>query len=290
MMKLSCWIEAMRLRTLPVSVAGVVVAAAYGVINRTFNAAPVFVCLAFAVLAQIASNFANEYYDYEGGLDKPGRVGPRSGVTEGDITPRAMRNATFFTLLLACAVGCTLIYWGGLWLIAAGVLIALGVFAYSSGPYPLSHHGMGELAVIFFFGIIPINLTYYLQALTFNSEVLIASIGVGLLGANVLIVNNYRDLEADQEVGKHTLAVLLGRRRMASFYTINGWLAVALMLPAWTEFGSTAMLVPIGYLLLHSLLAHKISHSRGASLNPMLGMTAVLMLVYCLAFLVAALV
>ncbi len=287
MSKFTCWIEAMRLRTLPVSVAGVVTAAAYAEINNKFLAAPVLLCLAFAILAQIASNFANEYFDYKGGLDKPGREGPRRGVTEGDITPGAMRNATIFTLLLACAVGCTLIYWGGYWLIAAGIAIALGVFAYSAGPYPLSHHALGELAVIFFFGIIPVTLTYYLQTGDWDLYVFLGSVAIGLMGANVLIVNNYRDLEDDQDVGKRTLAVAIGRHRIASLYLINGWLAVALMLPAWALYEPWKMIIPGIYLALHSFLFHTISHRRGAALNPMLGMTAVLMLVYTLGFLFA---
>ena len=126
----------MRLRTLPVSVSGVVVAAGLAVFAGCFNI-PVFVlCTVFAVLSQIASNFANEYYDYRDGLDRPGREGPRRGVTEGDISPRAMAYATGVTLVLACLVGCSLIYYGGWWLIPAGILIALGVVAYSAGPYP----------------------------------------------------------------------------------------------------------------------------------------------------------
>lgn len=279
-MKLTCWIEAMRLRTLPVSVSGVITAAAYGLLNRTFKLEPVVLCLVFAVLAQIASNFANEYYDYKAGLDKPGREGPRRGVTEGDISPRAMRNATFITLALACIVGCSLIYWGGYWLIAVGVAIALGVLAYSSGPYPLSHHGLGEIAVIFFFGIIPVNFTYYLQSLAFNTDVFWASVAIGLMGANVLIVNNYRDRDADEAVDKRTLAVILGRRRMASIYLINGYLAVAMMMSTWVEFGPRRMIIPIIYVAAHSVVMHNMTHRRGAALNPYLGLTALLMLFY----------
>ena len=94
---IKCWIEAMRLRTLPVSVAGVITAIGYARLHDCFRWTPAILCLAFAVLAQIASNFANEYYDFKGGLDRPGREGPRRGVTEGDITPRAMLAATYLT-------------------------------------------------------------------------------------------------------------------------------------------------------------------------------------------------
>ena len=98
------WIEAMRLRTLPVSIAGVITAAGFALADDCFRPLPALLCLLFAVLAQIASNFANEYYDYRDGLDRPGREGPRRGVTEGDITPQAMKRATYLVLALACAI------------------------------------------------------------------------------------------------------------------------------------------------------------------------------------------
>lgn len=287
MKKFACWIEAMRLRTLPVSIAGVLTAAACAIWMETFVFAPVLLCLIFAVLAQIASNFANEYFDYKAGLDKPGREGPRRGVTEGDITPRAMCIATFVTLALACAVGCSLLYWGETWMIAAGIGIALGALAYSAGPYPLSHHALGELAVVFFFGIIPVNLTYYLQAGCWNLDVFLISVSIGLMGSNVLIVNNYRDLEADLAVGKRTLAVAIGRHRIAAIYLTNGWCAIALTMPLWTEIEMWKLVFPITYGILHTLLHHKICKNRGSHLNPMLGMTAVLMLVYAVMMLVA---
>ncbi len=127
--KLSFGIEAMRLRTLPVSVAGVVMACGLALMSGGFRIIPSLLCLLFAVAAQIASNFANEYYDYRDGLDAPGREGPRRGVTEGDISPRAMLTATYLTLGTACAIGCLLIAFGGWILLPIGIVIALGAMA-----------------------------------------------------------------------------------------------------------------------------------------------------------------
>ena len=98
------WIEAMRLRTLPVSVAGVIAGTGCAVWHNGFKALPAILCLLFAILAQIASNFGNEYYDYTKGVDKRGREGFRRGVTEGDITPQAMKRATFAMLGIAAAI------------------------------------------------------------------------------------------------------------------------------------------------------------------------------------------
>ena len=96
MSKLACWVEAMRLRTLPVSVAGVIAGIAYAILGGSFKAAPALLCLAFAVLAQTASNFANEYYDYKAGLDRPGREGPRRGEYRHDELFRVLRPGGLF--------------------------------------------------------------------------------------------------------------------------------------------------------------------------------------------------
>lgn len=288
-MKIKVWVEAMRLRTLPVSIAGVFAATGFNVWSGTFCWWKATLCLAFAVLAQVASNFANEYYDFKAGLDRKGREGPRRGVTEGDISPNAMMQATYGTLGAACIVGLSIAFVSGWWLIPVGVLIALGVVAYSAGPYPLSRHGLGEVAVLFFFGIIPVNLTYYVQAGVFDAVVATASVAIGLMGANVLIVNNYRDADDDREVGKHTLAVLLGRRAVGSLYLFNGYVAVALMLAVWMSLGWLSWIVPVGYLILHTVLWHRVTTHSGAALNPMLGMTACLMFAYSLAFVVVVL-
>lgn len=285
---LKSWIEAMRLRTLPVSISGVLLAIGYGYYYGNYNYVVILLCLMFAILAQIASNFANEYYDFKDGLDRKGREGPRRGVTEGDITPQAMKLATYITLALACCIGCSLIYFGGWWLVLAGVMIAIGVIAYSAGPYPLSRHCLGEVAVVFFFGIIPVNLTYYVQTLSWEWYVLWGSISAGLMGANVLIINNYRDRDDDRAVGKNTIAVKLGRYRTSWIYLLNGYIAVLLMLNVWMSLSIWSVLIPVIYLVLHTVLWRKMQSKYGAQLNPMLGMTAMLMLFYSLSFMIVA--
>lgn len=273
----------MRLRTLPVSAAGVLTAIGYNVGDGTFKAAPAALCLIFALLAQVASNFANEYYDYRDGLDRAGRDGPRRGVTEGDITPGAMLRATYATLGMACCVGLSLLWWGGWWLLIAGIVIAIGAMAYSAGPYPLSRHGLGEVAVIVFFGVIPVNLTYYVQSGYFAWPVGIASAAIGLMGANVLLVNNYRDADDDAAVGKRTLAVIMGRGFAYSLYLINGVLAMLLLLDAMGVHRWIAWV----YLAVHLLLCMMLKRRTGRAINPLLGMTAVAMLAVALAWLVS---
>ena len=288
MRELKIWIECMRLRTLPVSLSGVVIACALAWWAHRFAAVPAMLCLAFALLAQVASNFANEYYDLKHGADKVGRVGPRRGVTEGDIRPRTLLIATFSTLAAAGIVGCCLIPYGGWWLLPVGVLIGVGALAYSTGPYPLSYHGLGELAVFFFFGVIPVTLTYYVQALRFDPLVLLASMSTGLLGVNVLIVNNYRDVDDDREAGKRTSVVIFGREPAAAAYLINGYVAMCLLTPLWVmaALGLAVpvwtLLAPVIYLSLHTVSWWQLRHRDGSALNPLLGSTARNMLIFTL--------
>ena len=290
--QIKIWLECFRLRTLPVSLSGAIIAIGLAKWHHHFQWTPALLCLAFAVLAQIVSNTANEYFDFLQGTDKPGRVGPRRGVTEGDIKPTTLRNVTLGLLALAGVVGCCLIPYGGWWLLPVGIVIALAALAYSAGPYPLSYHGLGELMVFIFFGVVPVNLTYYVMALRFDPLVLLFSITIGLLGVNVLLVNNYRDVEDDRLAGKKTQTVMRGRPITAFAYLLNGYLGMAILavfwfmivlgkgrlLPLWT------LAIPVLYLVMHTATWYRLKHRDGAALNPLLGETARNMLIFTLLF------
>ncbi|MBE6243761.1 MAG: 1,4-dihydroxy-2-naphthoate octaprenyltransferase [Bacteroidales bacterium] len=285
------WIEAMRLRTLPVSIAGVIAGTGCAVMLDSFKAVPAIACLVFAILAQIAANFGNEYYDYRNGIDRKGRAGFRRGVTEGEIDPGAMKWATFIVLALAAAVGCTMLFYGPWWLLIVGVLIMVFALAYSAGPYPLSHHGLGDLAVIIFFGIIPVTLTCFLQTGSWKGLNIIipASFAVGLLAANVLIVNNYRDMEDDAAVGKRTTVVIFGRKFMSLAYLLSGVAGMVVMFPVWMELPLWSLAVPAVYIVLHLKVWLKLRQATGTALNPLLGRTAVNLLLFSLLFISASL-
>ena len=282
------WIEAMRLRTLPVSLAGVLCGTACALLQGSFNAAVALLCTLFAALAQIASNFGNEYYDYKNGIDRKGREGFRRGVTEGEITPIAMKRATYATLLLAAIIGCTMLFFGSWWLIFVGAAVALFALGYSAGPYPLSHHGLGDVAVIIFFGVVPVTFTCYLQTGTFDHLTLLTSLAVGLLAANVLIVNNYRDMEDDKAVNKNTTVVIFGRKVMGWCYMLAGVAAMAVMTPVWMEMHLWILAIISVYLALHIKNWLYLKKAQGAALNPLLGKTAVTLLIFSLMLVVAA--
>ena len=284
------WIEAMRLRTLPVSLAVVICGCGCALLQGSFNAVTALLCVLFAALAQVASNFGNEYYDYRNGIDKRGREGFRRGVTEGEISPRAMKRATYATLSAAAVVGCLMLFYGPWWLVLVGITIMLFALGYSAGPYPLSHHGMGDVAVIIFFGIVPVTFTCYLQTGSFNNLyiTLPTSLAVGLLAANVLVVNNYRDMDDDKAVNKRTTVVIFGRRVMSWCYLLWGIVAMAIMHPVWTELHLWALPITVLYLILHTSNWLYLRRSTGAALNPLLGKTAMTLLIFSLMFLVAA--
>lgn len=282
------WIEAMRLRTLPVSLAGVICGTACALLQGSFNAIVALLCVLFAGLAQIASNFGNEYYDYKNGIDRKGREGFRRGVTEGEITPIAMKRATYATLLLAAIIGCTMLFFGSWWLIFVGAAVALFALGYSAGPYPLSHHGLGDVAVIIFFGVVPVTFTCYLQTGTFDHLTLLTSLAVGLLAANVLIVNNYRDMEDDKAVNKNTTVVIFGRKVMGWCYMLAGVAAMAVMTPVWMEMHLWILAIISVYLALHIKNWLYLKKAQGAALNPLLGKTAVTLLIFSLMLVVAA--
>ena len=284
------WIEAMRLRTLPVSISGVLAGISCAVAMGSFKIVPAVLCLLFAMLAQIASNFGNEYYDFKKGVDKKGREGFRRGVTEGDITPAAMKYATFGTLGAAAVTGCMMLFYGNWWMIPVGICIGLFALAYSAGPYPLSHNGLGDVAVVLFFGVVPVTLTCYLQQGNWEGLEcsLPISVAVGMMAANVLIVNNYRDKEDDEAVGKNTTVVIFGRKIMGWAYLLSGILAAVVASAVFVAYDLMALAAVATYLGLHFSTWRKLVSRRGSALNPILGETARNLLIFTLLFLLTA--
>lgn len=292
MKQIKIWLEAIRLRTLPVSVSGVLIAVGLAKFNGAFRLVPSLLCVAFAVLAQIVSNLANEYFDFKAGTDKKGRVGPRRGVTEGDFSPATLKRAIVGTLVATCAVGLSMLavvepgegYANWLLLVGVGVMVAVMAFAYSAGPYPLSYHALGEVAVMAFYGLVPVIFSYYVVAGDFHPYAVIAGIAIGLMGVNVLLVNNYRDVDDDREAGKRTSVVVAGRTLAAFAYLLNGLLALSVLgvlwLRLWMEWGWWTMLPPAIYMALHLTSWHRLKQRTGAALNPILGATARNMLIF----------
>ncbi|MDB6115539.1 MAG: menA, partial [Lacunisphaera sp.] len=206
------WWEAARPRTLAAAVIPVLVGTALAAGYESADWLAAAICLAFALFVQVGTNYANDYYDFVKGADTPSRVGPRRAVAAGLIAPATMRRATGLVFGAAFLVGLLLVRSGGWWLVPIGVGSILCGLAYTGGPWPLGYNGLGDLFVFGFFGLVAVDTTFYVQAGHVFSDVTSCGAAIGLLAANILVANNYRDLETDAAAGKKTLVVRFGRR------------------------------------------------------------------------------
>ncbi len=277
------WLAATRPRTLPAAVAPVLVGAAWAWHAGRFDGLAAGLCLGFAVLIQIGTNFANDYYDFIKGADTPNRVGPRRAVAAGLVAPAVMRRAAFGVFAAAFVLGLALIGWGGPWLVLIGVASILCGIAYTGGPYPLGYHGLGDLFVFIFFGLVAVGATVFVQTGSVTTDVMLLAVGVGLLASNILVVNNYRDVETDAVAGKRTLAVRFGRGFARGQFAVS--LLLAFVLPAFVgwRLGSGWLLLPGLLLPLAWRHQRRLRESKTPSeLIELLGDTGKLLALYAL--------
>jgi 1,4-dihydroxy-2-naphthoate octaprenyltransferase len=227
--RVTIWLAATRPRTLPAAVAPVLVGTAAAWREGKYDGAAAGLCLLFAVLVQIGTNFANDYYDFIKGADTATRVGPKRAVASGLIPPATMKGALWVVFAAAFLSGLGLIAWGGPWLLAVGVASILCGFAYTGGPFPLGYHGLGDVFVFVFFGLVAVCTTCFVQAGKVTLAAWLAAVPIGLLTANILVVNNYRDVDTDTVAGKRTLVVRFGRGFARAQYGLS--LVIALLVP-----------------------------------------------------------
>ena len=241
---------------------------------------PAVLCMAVAVLAQIAANFFNDYFDFKKGADTEERLGQQRAVASGWITPKTMLTGAFVTLSAASLCGFALLIYSDWWLIFVGLAIALCVPAYTAGPYPLAYHGLGDLAVLLFYGVIPVCFTYYIQAQEFAWTAGWLSVAMGLLSVNILLVNNVRDREQDAQAGKRTTVVMFGRRFGTTLYLITTLLAVACSWPVYLYRSRNIWFLFIFFLMIAWLAWQELSRQHGTALNRTLAITARNVLLY----------
>ena len=223
----SIWLGASRPRTLPAAVAPVVVASALAWRTGDFVAPAALACLLFALLIQIGTNFANDYFDFIQGADTAERVGPRRAVASGLVAPGVMKRAMIGVFALAFLTGLPLLAYGGWPLLAIGIASIICGIAYTGGPYPLGYNGLGDVFVFVFFGLVAVGATYFVQAGEFTTDAWVLGAGVGALASNILVVNNYRDVETDARARKRTLVVRFGRRFARAQFAGGHLLALA---------------------------------------------------------------
>lgn len=248
--RLHIWWLAIRPKTLPAALSAVIVACALTGHDGVFRLGPALAAMLVALLLQIGSNFANDVFDFERGVDTAERKGPLRVTQAGLLTPDAVKRGMKLVFSAALALWCYLA-WTSSWLmLLPGVVAILAALAYTGGPYPFGEHGLGDPVAFLFFGPVAVAGTYYVQALHISASAWWMSIPVGLLITAILVVNNLRDRVTDAAAGRKTLAVRFGaawaRREylacLAGAYALLPFLILSGLLP-WTAMLSWASLV-----------------------------------------------
>jgi 1,4-dihydroxy-2-naphthoate octaprenyltransferase len=210
------WIQAARLRTLPLALGVIGMPAFLAVLDGVFDVMVFLLTLITALLLQILSNLANDYGDSVHGADSASRVGPSRTVQSGLITKSAMKKAVFLFAFLSLVSGLGLIYYtldgtAFILFLSLGVGSILAAIAYTNGKRPYGYAGLGDLFVFLFFGWVAVIGGYYLYQNTFYPALFLPGSAVGLFSVGVLNINNIRDIESDKEAGKLSIPVRLGR-------------------------------------------------------------------------------
>lgn len=282
----AAWVLAVRPYSLGASVIPVAVGSALAWSDGGFRPAAALLCACFAVLAQCTANLVNDLWDFLRGADQPDRLGPDRAFAKGYITLPAMKAGIACFTAASAVVGCCLLFYGGWELIPAGIACLLFAYLYTAGPWPLAYHGLGDVAVVIFFGLVPACFTYYIQTGTCSGEVAAAALACGLIIDTMLWINNFRDRTEDARCGKNTIVVCLGERVGRWGYLVLGAVALALCLSLWVFGGRIwAGLLPLLYLPLFLGTWRKmIRIDHGDELNVCLGETARNMLLFGLLF------
>ncbi|SDO57950.1 1,4-dihydroxy-2-naphthoate polyprenyltransferase [Desulforhopalus singaporensis] len=283
--KIQLWLLAARPKTLPAALSPVVVGSAVAYDDGLFAPLPALMCLLCAVLMQVGVNLANDYFDGKNNIDAERKAGPVRVTQSGLIPAQDVKRAMYVVFAAAVLVFCYLSLVGGLPLLLLGVLSVAAALAYSGGPYPLASHGMGELFVFVFFGLVAVGATYYIQAGRVTPQLFGAALVPGLLITAIMVVNNLRDIDTDKKAGKNSLAVILGRSRtIIGFRLLVGaaYMVPLAMLPGKDV--TIAILLPLVTFPVALSLCRKVGHYSGSRLNELLAATARLSLVFSVLF------
>ncbi len=278
------WLLATRPRTLTAALAPVVVGTALAFADGVGHVGAALAALVGAMLIQIGTNLANDYYDFHKGADTAERLGPVRVTQSGLIAPRTVLLAAIACFAAAFTVGMYLVARGGIPILLLGLAAIACGFLYTGGPFPLAYHGLGDLFVLVFFGPVAVIGTYFTQALRMpDAAGWIVSIPVGALGTMLLVANNLRDIETDRKVDKRTLAVRLGIRASRTEYV--GLLVISFLAPValiGLRLARWPVVLPLICLPLALPPLRLMLHATGRDLIAALAGTAKLQLIFSL--------
>ena len=242
-MKVKPWIEAARLKTLPLAVASPLMGSFLAWAEGSFQWVIFFLAVTTTLLLQILSNLANDYGDFASGADNDERIGPRRLVQSGQITPEAMKKGVMASIILALVSGLLLVWFGArgkdttiiLLFLGMGIAAIVAAIKYTVGKNPYGYRGLGDISVFLFFGIIGVLGTHFLHTGTFSPWHALPAAAIGLLSAGVLNLNNLRDYESDKKANKRTMVVWLGSQK-AKYYHLGLIIASAILGPIYVIF------------------------------------------------------
>jgi 1,4-dihydroxy-2-naphthoate octaprenyltransferase len=277
---------AARVRTLPASVAPVLVGTSLALGAGHFDPLAFAAALLGAVFIQVGTNLSNDYSDARRGADSEDRLGPVRVTAGGLVPPKQVLIATYASFALAVACGAYLVAVAGPELLAVGAASILAGVLYTGGPRPYGYEGLGEVFVFLFFGIVAVVGSYFVQVQELPWPAFVCAVPVGLLASAILVVNNLRDIESDRRAGKRTLAVRLGASRTRTLYSamlVGAFVSAPLpwalgSMTAWLLLSWAAIPLAVG------VTRTVRTRTDGPSLNGALARTGALQLLFCLLY------
>lgn len=283
---ISPWLLAIRPRTLPAAISPVILGTALAIGDGALRPWTVFLCFLGAIIIQIGTNLANDYYDFKKGSDTSERIGPVRVTQAGLIAPVTVRNAFIVAFAIAFLIAVELAKRGGWPILIIGILSIISGIFYTAGPKPLGYNGLGEIFVFIFFGPVAVAGTYFVQRHEINPAVILAGVAPGLLSAAILVVNNLRDIETDRIAGKRTISVRFGKEFSQILYYLL--IAVSALMPliifTLIQERSQIFLASVIILFAAPTIRSIFCENGGPVLNKCLANTGLLLLLYCLLF------
>ncbi|MGM1054975.1 MAG: 1,4-dihydroxy-2-naphthoate polyprenyltransferase [Bacteroidota bacterium] len=280
----SSWINAARLRTLPLSISGIIVGTTIAVQQGYFDIVIFSLALCTTLGLQILSNLANDYGDGVKGTDNENRVGPARAIQSGLISAKEMKQGIWITAIATMILAVLLIYvaFGSENFLSAIVFFALGLAAivaaikYTVGENAYGYRGLGDVFVFIFFGLVAVYGSYFLYTLQFNWLVILPAFAIGLLSAGVLNLNNMRDRESDALAGKNTLVVKMGAGRSKNYhyFLIIGASFCLVIFSVFTADSWSDFLYLIGFIPLFLHLKRVVENENPMLLDPELKILA----------------
>ena len=279
------WLLAARLKTLPAAISPVILGSALAFHDDVLQVFIFIMTLLAALLIQIGTNFANDVFDFQKGVDREDRLGPIRVTQAGLILPETMKRSMWLIFSLAICVGFYLANIGGWPIVFIGLASIISGILYTGGPYPLGYHGWGDLFVFIFFGLIAVPGTYYLQLGEVSSLSIWMGVIMGMLSNAILVVNNLRDADTDKISGKKTLAVRFGKMFSKLQYSLL--ILIPFLLPIhiwWYHENELSLIITVFSLPIAFNLIRQIFSLLGSDLNKVLNRTARFLFIFTLLF------